>query len=376
MEIKVQLKHIVIPIIVFSITIISLFYQYNNYDVNSGVNIMYLFSENSISDESIEQTVWNDIKLFQDEYLLNNDPETSPALSVDYMKSTSSGDAKAKLDSALMFNNLILVQGDGYNNYLQEVIDQNSSTNFILISNSLDIEKSNVVNVDIDLEEITSVVSKELQNKSTTNKYIYISSLLEVDNKPYEKFKVNLPKNSEVMYQYVEDNSKYLNVKEGLLLNLKEGYDSIFVEDMTLNEIVVSTAVEYQTEISEYYLEKSRPVDIEKEEVITEEKPLEEVEEKELVEVDQYPNITINVATVGNSHVELGTYLDTVIVDELDVQTTKSISTYNVKINFLNTFSDVINSVIKGEFKNYDIILNKKNKGIEYQEQEVINEDI
>lgn len=344
MYVKIQIKHLIIPIIVFLITSIVLIYNQYNYINDDTLNITYVFAQGELVNQSEESFVWDALLAVQTDFNNNPNSDKYQEINLNFLKSNSL--SKNRLDDLAIKNDVIVIYGDVTNQYLQQVAIDNPQTDFILIDSGVTYNEDNIVQINFNDNELTKQAAQTAVGTTTTNQILYINTVDESDDQYYQTFVTEVlnsnPKMTITYYQ-VENITNNVGIINELDKYFEQGYDTIFVADSALNQIVIKGAIDYQEQLDQE--QNNQNIDTN-------------------VSVDsQSQQDNINVITTTYDNYLNGVYQDSNkdgVIDEQD----DSVVVASFEKDIYTTLKKEINEIANEEFNNKKIELNFDNNGI------------
>ncbi|MGL5020854.1 MAG: hypothetical protein ACRC5R_02340 [Mycoplasmatales bacterium] len=246
--IRVRVKHIVIPCIVFAITFIIVTFNYYTLVANPTFDVGLLYNGPGITIQSEEKAVWDSLVDVQNKY---SDNEISNQYDEINLNSYNKAKLTAgQLDEIVANKEVLYVLGDSFNDVLLKKINYNKRTKFVLIDNSMDFVQPNVIQISFDDFAIAKKSAISLFGISNTKKILYITTVpIDLQREKIDSFKESIPQ-AEVAIEYVKDINNNVSIVESLDRLYTNGYDGVYVANSELNDVVIN-----QTKIWEVMLD-------------------------------------------------------------------------------------------------------------------------
>ncbi len=341
----VQLKKVVI-IVIFLLSIIGLL-GFQNYQLKGTFyNVLLVSSEDDTTTESLTKVVWDQI------INLNVDEDITKYytnINYKYLEVKNPQDLKRNLENQNGVNDMTVIIGDDYNDYLEDYIETNPTDRIVLVENSSKLSGENVYKINIDWNEIFlsahDYLKKEIDNnKDLLNgeklKVVYF--LNDINDETYKSFA-----------KYIED----LNVE----LVPMDINDSNFIKDISTEyeegtQYFINFEFNSQTDIT------NKLVSLQKENISKFYDYQEEKEAKKDSKVTEVKYKPINYISIYTPNISLGEY-DYALDDK---GYTKNIIVNEVGLNYY----DILKSIIINEDAKKNVVLNKKDSTL------IINKNI
>lgn len=248
MEVKVQLKHLIIVGLVVTYTFGSILFALTNQIYNPTLNVAFIYDSLELGVENDANQVWEALNTIQKE--MDFETINSHYDSIELQNVNLSGSMIDHIGEYAVKNEVITIFGDSYNEEIDEVIEQNPQTSFIMIDSNYEQEYNNLSIIEIDNTNRIEEIAKQIEGATKTKKILFIASSEDAQEQ-YDTFKSEIDEriDSQVTPLIFDDASDNVTIKKELLAELNEGYDSIYVATRELNKIVIETAKEVQVDI-------------------------------------------------------------------------------------------------------------------------------
>ncbi len=328
----VQLKKVVI-VVIFLLSIIGLL-GFQNYQLKGTFyNVLLVSNEDDTTTESLTKLVWDEI------VTLNVDEDITKYftnINYKYLEVKNPQDLKRNLENQNGVNDMTIIIGDTYNDYLQDFIDSNPTTKLVLIENTSNLNGENVYKINIDWKDIfestRQYLKEETSNKKNDEPTKVVYLLRDINDKMFKEFSEFIDDlNIELVPLDITDSNFSKNLSE----KYKEGIEYYINFDFTSQTDITNKLVDLQKEnISDLY-------DYEKIKSKEEDKDLEKVNYK-----------PISYMTIYSPNNSLGEY-DYALDEE---EYTKNIIVDEINFNYYN----VLKVIILDEKDNKNFVLSKK----------------
>lgn len=327
----VQLKKVVI-VFIFLISIIALL-GFQNYQLKGTFyNILLVSSEDDTTTESLTKEVWDQVAN------LNVDEDITKYytnINYKYLEVKNPQDLKRNLENQNGVNDMTIIIGDDYNDYLQDFIDTHPTSKIILIENNSNLSGENVFKINIDWDEIFLSVhdylKKEIDKSDKKEKVKVVYLLDDINDPKYKDFS-----------KYVDDLNLELVPMEINNSNFTKDISSQY-EDGT--QYFINFDFNSQTDIT------NTLVNLQKEN-ITKLYDYEENKKDSKEDLEEVKYKPISYMTVYTPNISLGEY-DYALDDE---GYTKNIIVDEINLGYY----DVLKSIIIEENPKKNVVLNKK----------------
>ncbi len=341
----VQLKKVVI-IIIFLISIIGLL-GFQNYQLKGTFyNVLLVSNEDDTTTESLTKVVWDQITN------LNVDEDITKYytnINYKYLEVKNPQDLKRNLENQNGVNDMTIIIGDAYNDYLKNFIDTHPTDKIILVENSSKLSGENIYRVNIDWNEIFASTHDYLKKEIANNedlldgeklKVVYL--LNDINDSKYKSFT-----------KYVDD----LDVE----LIPMDMNDSNFIKDISTKyeegiQYFINFEFNSQTDIT------NKLVSLQKENISQVYDYQEQKQDKKDTKIEEVKYKPINYMTIYTPNISLGEY-DYALDDK---GYTKNIIVNEIGLNYY----DVLKEIIINEDSKKKVVLNKKDNTL------IINENI
>ena len=338
--IHIRVKHIVIPSIVFAITLIIVTFNYYTLVANPTFDVGLLYNGPGVTVQSEEKAVWDSLVDVQNKY---KDDENSSSYEEINLNSYNKPKLTAGQLGEIVANKEVLyVLGDSFNDVLLNEINDNKRTKFILIDNSMDFVQPNVIQISFDDFAIAKEAAVSLFSTSKTKQILYITTVpIDLQKDKIESFKDSIP-HAEVTVEYVKDINNNVAIVESLDRLYSNGYDSVYVANSELNEVVIN-----QTKIWEVMLDAQILAENEKNNLLSPDEP--KISPK-------YLQNHIKVITNTFNTYDSGVYVDSNEDSLLRYPDLSIIQDSFIK-DYDETFLQITNEIIEYDFNPRDILL-------------------
>ncbi len=243
MEVNLKLKHLIIPLIVFLISFISVTNNFRIAIMNPTFDVGYLYNYTNLYDETDELLLLNDITNYanNESNLSNLNLETSSFNNINI----------SKLKELSNRSELIIISNTEITEELVKFFNENSNTYFVLYNCKNDkVLPDNVVTISLDYSKVVEDAAINLSDDSVTNKYLYVTTDKFVDDySTFEDIVKSEFESSEVFIYNINDVDNNTVIRSDIDDYLENGVDSIYIADPRVNDIVISTVLNIQHEI-------------------------------------------------------------------------------------------------------------------------------
>ncbi len=400
MEIKMQLKHLIIVGIVVIYTFGSIFLQLANELYNPTLNVAFVYNKTNLLSENEASNIWTNLESIQQDYNKSNLNIQYDGMQLENVNISSQ--MKSKLNEYALKNEVVVLLGDSYNDIIGEIIKNNPQTKFIMIDSNYDREFLNLKTIDINNQEKYNFIADKIAKTTKTKKVLYVETNERISDN-YSIFTDEIQKidpKIEVRYLMVDNIDDKVEVKNKLTDLYAKGIDYVYVDNQELNKIVIETTRDIQKEIDDNEAaikdakaqnkeikktnneisaakkindesinknnettdaEINNPVNPNKDE----EKVQEEDEAIDLVDVPKelYPQKEIKVIVNGEVGVDASTYYLT------DGTVSDSVVSGYLKYNINDFLEESFKQITEAEFKSGQSVLSFQDKTIEYIEE-------
>ncbi len=345
----VQLKKVII-VFIFLFSIIGLL-TFQNYQLKGTFyNVLLVSPEDDTTSESLTKIVWDQVSN------LNVDEDITKYytnINYKYLEVKNPQDLKRNLENQNGINDMIIIIGDTYNEYLKDYIDSHPTSKVVLIENTSKISGESVYKINIDWEELflnaRDYLNKEIKELKKDNKLgkeeklkvVYFLS--DIEDEKYKTFnKMVQDLDVELIPIDITDSNLLKNIEQ----KYKDGINYFINFNFNLQTDITKQLVSLQKEnITKLYDYQNSKKDNQ------EEKTLEKVEYK-----------AISYLSVYSPNLSIGEY-DYALADE---GYTRNIIVNDVNLNYY----DILKSIIINKDYKKNTTLNKKDKTL------VINQNI
>lgn len=400
MEIKMQLKHLIIVGIVVIYTFGSIFLQLANELYNPTLNVAFVYNKTNLLSENEASNIWTNLESIQQDYNKSNLNIQYDGMQLENVNISSQ--MKSKLNEYALKNEVVVLLGDSYNDIIGEIIKNNPQTKFIMIDSNYDREFLNLKTIDINNQEKYNFIADKIAKTTKTKKVLYVETNERISDN-YSIFTDEIQKidpKIEVRYLMVDNIDDKVEVKNKLTDLYAKGIDYVYVDNQELNKIVIETTRDIQKEIDdneaaikdakaqnkeikktnneisaakkindESINENNETTDAEINNPVNpnkdEEKVQEEDEAIDLVDVPKelYPQKEIKVIVNGEVGVDASTYYLT------DGTVSDSVVSGYLKYNINDFLEESFKQITEAEFKSGQSVLSFQDKTIEYIEE-------
>ncbi len=248
MEVKVQLKHLLIFGLIVVFTFTSILLDLRNQIYNPTLNIAFVYDSLELGVENDANQAWEALNGIQKDIDFTN--LNSHYDSIELQNVNLSGSMIDHIGEYAVKNEVVVVYGDSYNEKIGEVIDKNPQTEFIMIDSNYDNNYLNLSQIEIDNTDKLSVIGEQVANATKTKKVLFVANSEDAENQ-LEGFtkEVNSQEKCKITPLIFDDASDNVAIKKALLKEFNNGYDSVYVATRELNKIVIETAEEVQVDI-------------------------------------------------------------------------------------------------------------------------------
>ncbi len=389
MEIKMQLKHLVIVGIVVLYTFGTIFIQLTNELYNPTLNVAFIYNKTSLFEENEASSIWSTLEEIQQYYNSQTGIKDFDTMQLENANITP--EMSSRLSEYATKNEMIVLLGDSYNSVIWDIVKNNPNTKFIMINSEFKNNANNLHKIDIDFNDKISNVTRKISQVTGTKKVLYVDTKSETRDL-FSSFvnKMNAldPKIEVIRYQ-VDNIDNKVDIKNKLTEYYKDGIDFVYVENQELNKIVIETTKGVQEEINDNLLaikeakklnkeikDNNKNLDSndddEKDDSTpdadtdeTDKKDSENSKNKEEVEVPEQLYIQSKIQVIVNemTGVDFGIYF----VEENQ-------EPYNVVYGYIKTnikmaLEESFKSYEKGSFASENKVLKFENDGLEYVEE-------
>ncbi len=396
MEIKMQLKHLIIVGIVVIYTFGSMFLQLANELYNPTLNVAFVYNKTNLLSENEASNIWTNLETIQQNYNKSNLNSQYDGMQLENVNISS--EMKSKINEYALKNEVVVLLGDSYNEIIGEIIKNNPQTKFIMIDSNYDREYLNLKTIDVNNKEKYNFIADKIANATKTKKVLYVETNDSISDN-YNIFTDEIQKidpEIDIQYLMVNNIDDKVEIKNKLTDLYATGIDYVYVDNQELNKIVIETTRDIQKEIDDNEaaikdakvqnseikktnkeISEAKKLNIEQTDKETDDlndsmnkekdktKEVEADEAIELVEVPKklYPQRQIKVIVNGAVGVDSSTYYLT------DGTASESVVagylTYNINDFLVETFKEITES----EFKAGQSVLSFQKKTIEYIEE-------
>lgn len=356
MYVKIQLKHLIIPIIVFGISFISLLYSDIVIIKNPVLDVGFVYTSGDLVEHSSQRLVWDS--------LLNTTvlPEDASYSNINFESQKVSSKNIDKINEIAKRSEVLFLINFPVEPELEEVFSKNPRTTFVLLNDDYSSKNDNVVTLNVDKEYILSHAAKSLASNTTTHKYLFVDTPLgsDKDFATFSKY-VGMYDPSAVIEAYVvNDPSNSIVVREDIINYFSQGYESIFVNDIILNDLLVNICKNYENDIYNYNLKQSE---------LAEDDLTNQTQEK------KYLFDTVNLITLGYDNVPEGVYRDTNEDGVIDYHD-DGVVLQSYIYDFTNITNEIIKKVSENNTSNKNYILNVKDQSLVLNENNGADQEV
>lgn len=257
MEVKLQLKHLIIVGIVVIYTFGAIFLELTNELYNPTLNVAFVYNKTNLFEDNEATNIWTSLEKIQTEYNKKSDSELqqNPEYRYDNIQLQNvniSSSMSTKLSEYAAKNEVIVLLGNSYNQIISEIIRNNPTTKFILIDSGYKGEFSNLQKIDIDYQAKFDKITGEIKANTETKKILYVDTKQEDDTlyALFENEMNSLNDDYDIIRYQVKNIDDKVEVKNDLLKLYDQGIDYVYVENQELNKVVIETTQEVQDEIN------------------------------------------------------------------------------------------------------------------------------
>lgn len=249
MEVKLQLKHIIIVSFVFLLTFGSILSNYADNIYNPTLDVSFINDNGNFTEESDASQIWNTLEKIQDDY--NENPDSGQYETMSIENSNLSQTNASRISDYAKQNQLVITYGDTYNAKIEKAIQQNPNTYFVLIDSNASFTYPNVKKIEIDKQQIVAKSATGAAKATHTNKIAFVGTNNEI-NTSYNAFVDEVHKtNSKAITSPVVIKDVADNVQNQRLIKnqLDQGVDTIYIANRQVNKVATQTAKNYQIDI-------------------------------------------------------------------------------------------------------------------------------
>ncbi len=251
MEIKMQLKHLIIVGIVVIYTFGSIFLQLANELYNPTLNVAFVYNKTNLLSENEASSIWTNMETIQQNYNKNNLNNQYDGMQLENVNISSQ--MKSKINEYALKNEVVVLLGDSYNDIIGETIKNNPQTKFIMIDSNYDREYMNLKTIDVNNQEKYNFIANKVAGETKTKKVLYVETNESISDN-YNIFTDEIQKiNPEIDVQYLMVNNidDKVEIKNKLTDLYATGIDYVYVDNQELNKIVIETTRDIQKEIDD-----------------------------------------------------------------------------------------------------------------------------
>lgn len=252
MILKIRLKHLLIPVLVFMITFIIVIVNYNRLFSDQAIEVALLYNGPGINVTSEEKNYWDALSLASERY--QDEVSGDVFASMKFQSYSYESLSEKKFNEIINNKNIILVLGDDYNEVLNNILDRNKSKQFILVDNSEEFKQKNVSTITYDYKTESNGAAITLLEHSVNDQYLYISTNTQNNDIAYNLFEEKILKSQPeavVEHYIVTDIYNNSNIISTIDDYCKLGFDNFYIADPEIAEITISTLVKYQIFLNE-----------------------------------------------------------------------------------------------------------------------------
>ncbi len=251
MEIKMQLKHLIIVGIVVIYTFGSIFLQLANELYNPTLNVAFVYNKTNLLSENEASSIWTNMETIQQNYNKNNLNNQYDGMQLENVNISSQ--MKSKINEYALKNEVVVLLGESYNDIIGETIKNNPQTKFIMIDSNYDREYMNLKTIDVNNQEKYNFIANKVAGETKTKKVLYVETNESISDN-YNIFTDEIQKiNPEIDVQYLMVNNidDKVEIKNKLTDLYATGIDYVYVDNQELNKIVIETTRDIQKEIDD-----------------------------------------------------------------------------------------------------------------------------
>lgn len=249
----VQTKKVVIIYIVTLITFASIINNLYRETQNTIPQISVVSSEELSYKISFAQSIFNDLSVDGAEA----DELSMYGASIYQIAQTSS----AQLTNIVNSSNTVIIVGDSFNDYLNDLIIDNPERQFVLVENSLNYDFDNVYQINIDYESIYSAINRLSAHQKSV--VVISSEYSEIAQGIY--YQSEIATNGNVKLEIVNDTTNVAGLKTALNKDFKNGFTKVYslnpYNNSTIIEVVNAYNQEVQSTIENQALSQASDVD-------------------------------------------------------------------------------------------------------------------
>ncbi len=248
MEVKVQLKHLIIVGLVVIYTFSSILFDLTNQLYNPTLNVAFIYDSLELGVENDANQVWEALNTIQSDF--DFESVNTHFDSIELQNVNLSGKMIDHIGEYAVKNEVVTVFGDSYNEEIDQVIEANPQTEFIMIDSGYTSEYPNLSTIEIDNSDRIEVVAEQVAKTTETKKVLFVGNAEDV-NMQLDEFRrqVNANVKCNITPLIFNDTSDNVAIKKQLLKEFNQGYDAVYVATRELNKIVIETAEEVQVDI-------------------------------------------------------------------------------------------------------------------------------
>lgn len=359
MYVKVRLKHLLIPCIVFGISFISIVFNSQQLISNKTLDVGFVLATGDVIEPSKPRMVWDAIST----YSIFEEQSEYTNVSVEYVKST--GSKFTKINEIASRSEIVFLYGYEVTDELMSIITNQSETEFVLIDENSDIQVKNLTTINLDIDMIIKNAVSKLTKTITTHNYLFVDT--KVIDSDFELFKSEILKvdpKAVVTHYYIEDTTFSVDIMSSMHAYFDQGYDSIYINDPELNKIIVEVGRSYQLDIENYKIEQ-----LAKQQIIDEQQTESDESDKTIVDpVDEveptkYLFDQVKIVTSGYNNIYDGVYADSNedgLQNELDKSVVVSSAVYDYNV----VIEEIIDTIANKKDLNSTYFISQKNDSI------------
>lgn len=248
MEVKIQLKHLIIFGLVIFYTFASILFALTNQIYNRSLDVAFIYNATELGVENDANQIWESMNRIQKSLDFTN--LNTHYNSMNFQNVNVSQKMSDHIDEYAIQNNVIVLYGDTYNASISKVIKNNPQTEFLMIDSKFGPKFSNLTKIEIDNTNKLQVIANDIKKTSKTKKILLVGSEEDILNKLDDfKSEIEIDDSYEITTLIFDDSRDNVSIKKKLLKEFNQGYDTVYVTTRELNKIVIETAQEVQKEI-------------------------------------------------------------------------------------------------------------------------------
>lgn len=243
-----------------------------------------------------------------------------------------SDSSSAQFSNIVNSSEMVVVVGDGFNQFLAKVIEANPEKQFVLIENSALFSFDNVYQINIDYMEIYDMINR-VSNDNDKSLVIVSDEYSSLAKNQY--YEHEIAANANVKLEIVSNTADVTALADAINNDLKNGFTHIYSLDPYNNSTIITTAAQYNDTINN-----------QKQTAATS-----EVQSSEESEASSQEVMQASLATVE--------YLDLNHAEYLNDQS--SVETIEYRYDIKDRITTLIDATINDKLKKGNIVVSIKN---------------